>query len=190
MGTWLFEYIKGELVIHHGKQYQVMTNSPIFSKQLTLNEYWKAIGGLTFLPGTFRAADRFARASFMLTAIPQEVSKEYISAVPNKNFVNQALASMMGVIRSVSVPLGISPTPNEPNISSTLWRTLSDHKGKVYYFDSATTPNTFWVELKDLDFSEGASVKKLNVSNGQIYSGNVAGKFEVSQPFKFLPANN
>ncbi len=185
----IFEYINGELVIHHGKQYQVMTNSPIFSKQLTLNEYWKVIGGLTFLPGTFRAADRFARASFMLSAIPQHVSKEYISAVPNKNFVNQALASMMGVIRSVSVPLGIS-TPNEPNISSTLWRTLSDHKGKVYYFDSATTPNTFWVELKDLDFSEGASVKKLKVSDGQIYAGNVAEKFEISEPFTFLPANN
>ncbi|MDP1881122.1 MAG: linear amide C-N hydrolase, partial [Parachlamydiaceae bacterium] len=27
----IFEYINGKLVIHHGKQYQVMTNSPIFS---------------------------------------------------------------------------------------------------------------------------------------------------------------
>src|SRR5690606_29501605 len=59
----IFEYVEGKLVIHHSKQYQVMTNSPIFEKQLALNEYWKEIGGTTMLPGTNRAADRFARAS-------------------------------------------------------------------------------------------------------------------------------
>ena len=26
----IFEYIAGKLVIHHGKEYQVMTNSPIY----------------------------------------------------------------------------------------------------------------------------------------------------------------
>ena len=58
----IFEYIKGKLIIHHAKQYQVMTNSPSFDEQLALNKYWEAIGGQTFLPGTSRAADRFARA--------------------------------------------------------------------------------------------------------------------------------
>lgn len=29
----IFEYIDGKLVIHHGRQYQVMTNSQIFSEQ-------------------------------------------------------------------------------------------------------------------------------------------------------------
>jgi penicillin V acylase-like amidase (Ntn superfamily) len=58
----LFEYIGGKLLIHHGKRYQVMTNSPRFDDQLALNAYWQSIGGLTFLPGTNRAADRFARA--------------------------------------------------------------------------------------------------------------------------------
>lgn len=57
----IFEYVDGKLVIHHGKQYNVMTNSPAFDQQLALNAYWKGIGGLTFLPGTNRAADRFAR---------------------------------------------------------------------------------------------------------------------------------
>jgi hypothetical protein len=38
-----------------------MTNSPTFDKQLALNQYWKDIGGRVFLPGTNRAADRFAR---------------------------------------------------------------------------------------------------------------------------------
>jgi penicillin V acylase-like amidase (Ntn superfamily) len=46
----------------------------------------------------------------------------------------------------VSVPLGIS-TPDQPNISSTIWRTVSDQKNLIYYFDSATRPNTFWVSI-------------------------------------------
>ena len=37
-----------------------MTNSPKYDQQLALNEYWKQIGGTVMLPGTNRAADRFA----------------------------------------------------------------------------------------------------------------------------------
>lgn len=183
----IFEYVAGKLVIHHGKEYPVMTNSPVFDQQLALNSYWKDIGGLKFLSGTNRAADRFARASFLVGAIPKDVDSHYISAVPNKNFANQAIASMMGVIRNVSVPLGIS-TPGQPNISSTLWRTISDQKNRVYCFDSATSPNTFWVDLDDLDFNNGAPVKKLTASGGKVYSGNVAKLFETAVPFAFLPA--
>ena len=184
----IFEYIDGKLVIHHGRQYQVMTNSPKFESQLALNTYWEGIGGLTFLPGTNRAADRFARASFLIQSVPKTVDKSYISAVPNQAYMNQAIASTLGVMRSVSVPLGIT-TPNQPNISSTLWRTVSDQKNKIYYFDSATTPNTFWVDLNDIDFSVGAPTKKLAVAGGKIYAGNVAKSFEIAKPFVFLPAN-
>lgn len=183
----IFEYVAGKLVIHHSKEYQVMTNSPIFSKQLALNAYWKDIGGLIFLPGTNRAADRFARASFLIAAIPKEASPQYITAVPDKEFRNQAVASVLGVIRAVSVPLGIT-TPGAPNISSTLWRTVSDQKNKVYFFDSATSPNTFWVPLDDLDFTKGAPVKKLVASGGKVYAGNTANLFEKAEPFAFLPA--
>ena len=58
----IFEYIDGKLNIHHNRSYQVMTNSPVFDQQLALDDYWKTIGGTTFLPGTNRAADRFVRA--------------------------------------------------------------------------------------------------------------------------------
>lgn len=40
----IFEYIGGELKIHHDKSYQVMTNSPVFDQQLALNDYWKISG--------------------------------------------------------------------------------------------------------------------------------------------------
>jgi choloylglycine hydrolase len=169
----IFEYIGGKLVIHHSRSYQVMTNSPIFEKQLALNEYWKQIGGTVMLPGTNRASDRFARASF------------YINAITQTDNARVAVASVFSVIRNASVPFGIS-TPGQPNISSTRWRTVADHKNKIYFFESALTPNTFWVEFKDIDFSGTGKVKKLSISNNEIYSGNTAGKFVETKPFKFM----
>jgi len=46
----ILEYVKGKLVIHHGKNYQVMTNSPVFDEQIALNKYWEQIGGTVMLP--------------------------------------------------------------------------------------------------------------------------------------------
>ena len=169
----IFEYIKGKLIIHEGKEYQVMTNSPSYEQQITLNNYWQQIGGLVMLPGTNRAADRFVRASF------------YINVIPQTDNQREAVAGVFSVIRNVSVPLGIS-TPAQPNISSTRWRTVADQKNKVYFFESTMTPNVFWINMKDLDFSEGASVKKLNLANGETYAGNAAKDMVNSPSFKFL----
>lgn len=172
----IFEYIEGELVIHHSRDYQVMTNSPIFSEQLALNTYWQQIGGTVMLPGTNRASDRFARASF------------YVDAVSKSEDPKVAIASAFSVIRNASVPLGIT-TPQEPNISSTRWRTVSDQKNLLYFFESAMTPNTFWVDLKELDFSQDSGrVMKLDLGPDQtnIYSGLANGDFEESEPFEFL----
>ncbi|WPU65046.1 linear amide C-N hydrolase [Peredibacter starrii] len=172
----IFEYVKGKLVIHHDRKYQVMTNSPIFEKQLALEEYWKEIGGTTMLPGTNRSADRFARASF------------YINSIPKSKDPVVALASVFSVIRNVSVPYGIT-TPDQPNISSTRWRSVADHSRLMYFFESALTPNTFWVNLKEVDFSsKTGKVMKLDLGKDQrnVYSGNAVKDFKISEPFKFL----
>lgn len=185
----IFEYIGGKLMIHHGKQYTVTTNSPIYDKQLALDEYWKDIGGLVFLPGTNRASDRFARASFLLGAVPKKLDKNYIKGVPQQSYAYQAVADVLSVQRAVSVPLGIT-TPDQPNVSSTIWRTVSDQKNLVYYFDSATRPNTFWVSLSKLDLKPGAPVRKLTIQNGEVFAGEVADQFKDAAPFKFLPATS
>lgn len=184
----IFEYVKGKLIIHHGKQYKVMTNSPIYDRQLAIEEYWRGVGGLAFLPGTNRAADRFARAAFLLDAIPKKVDPRFIKAVPEQSFAYQAAASVLSVQRAVSVPLGIS-TPGQPNIASTLWRVAADQKNLLYYFDSATRPNTFWVSLAKLNLKPGAPVRKLTIQNGEVFSGEVAEQFKDAAPFKFLPAS-
>lgn len=184
----ILEYVNGDLVIHHGKQYQVMTNSPIYDKQLALNEYWQEINGEVFLPGTSRAADRFARTSFLIQSIPKQISPNYIQGVPDQAYTNQAIASVLGIMRSVSVPLGIT-TPNKPNIASTLWRTVSDQKNKVYYYDSSTYPNVFWINLKQLNFAPEAPILSLEVENGDVHSGEVSELFKPTKPFDFLPAH-
>lgn len=181
----VFEYIKEKLVIHHGSEYRVMTNSPRYDEQIAIQAYWKNINGMNFLPGTINAADRFVRTSFLIDAIPKQLDENTINAVPNATYENQAIASVMSVMRSIGVPLGIT-NPDKPNLSSTLWRTAYDHKNKVFYFDSATSPNTFWVPLSDLDFRKGAAVKKLTIAGGKVYAGNVASTFEPAEPFKFL----
>ena len=171
----IIEYIGGKQVIHHSRDYQVMTNSPVFDQQLALNTYWKQIGGTVMLPGTNRAADRFARASF------------YVNAIPKSEDPVKALASVFSVIRNASVPFGIN-TPEEPNISSTRWRTVADHKRRLYFFESALTPNTFWVDLKDIDFSkETGKVMRLDLGPDQrnVFAGNTVKDFRPAEPFAF-----
>ncbi|MCW5711421.1 linear amide C-N hydrolase [Shinella sp.] len=172
----IIEYIDGRQVIHHSRDYQVMTNSPVFDQQLALNAYWKQIGGTVMLPGTNRASDRFARASF------------YVNAIPKSEDAVEAIASVFSVIRNVSVPYGIT-TPDQPNISSTRWRTVVDHKRRLYFFESAVTPNVFWIDLTKLDLSrETGTVRKLDLGPNQshIHSGMVNDQFKDSQPFTFL----
>jgi choloylglycine hydrolase len=183
----IFEYVGGRLVIHHGRQYTVMTNSPSFDQQLALNSYWQTVGGSSFMPGTIRAADRFVRASFLLASLPRQADPAFISAVPGQSFPHQALAGVLGVVRGVSVPLGIS-TPGAPNLSSTIWRVVNDQKRRVLYFDAVTSPSLFWVSLDQLNLAAGAPVRRLALTGGRIYGGETAPEFGPSPSFAFAPA--
>ena len=172
----IIEYIDGQQMIYHSRDYQVTTNSPTFPEQLALHSYWTEIGGTVMLPGTNRAADRFTRAAF------------YINAVPKDQDHLKSLASVFSVIRNASVPFGLT-TPDQPNISSTRWRTVADQKNLLYFFESAVTPNVFWVDLRKIDFSEkSGQVKKLDLGpdQGNLFSGEVSADFKPSQPFEFL----
>jgi choloylglycine hydrolase len=169
----IFEYVNGKLVIHHGRQYQVMTNSPIYSEQLALYEYWKQIGGTVMLPGTNRAADRFARASF------------YINATAQSADLREAVAAVFSVMRNVSVPRGIS-TPTQPNISSTIWRTVADQKNKVYFFEDTASPSLVWVQLNQIDFKPDSGVRKLTLHGNPELGGDQTTHFKKAEAFKFL----
>jgi penicillin V acylase-like amidase (Ntn superfamily) len=169
----IFEYIGGRLVIHHGKQYTVMTNSPTFDQQLAINTYWKGINGLSFLPGTITSPDRFVRMSWALNAVPKQSDERL------------AVATAFSLIRAVSVPLGLAD-PEKPNIASTIWRSISDIGAKRYYFDSSYSPMIFWVDIEKLNLAAGAQPAKLDLKGRPILAGEVSAKFVPAEPFKFL----
>ncbi len=171
----IFEYVDAKLVIHHSRDYAVMTNSPTYDQQLAINAYWELVGGNRALPGTINAADRFVRASYFLASSPK--FEDPIMAV----------ASAFSLIRSAGVPLGMAD-PDHPNISATLWRVVADHDARRLYFESTIRPSVFWVDLDKVDLSPGAAVMRLETLGPTALAGEVSSEFTPAPPFKFLTA--
>ena len=174
----IIEFVDGEMVIWHDRSYQVMTNEPTFDRQLAVLEYWNGVNPREFLPGTVRASDRFVRANF------------YINSVVQSEDPRIAAASVFSVIRQTSVPWGIS-VADQPNLSTTRWRVVADHKDKRYYVESVISPSVFWVDLDALDLGEGAEIKKLDLGLDmeRVLSGEVSALFEAASAFTFQPAD-
>ena len=174
----IIEFVDGEMVIWHDRSYQVMTNEPTYDRQLAVLEYWDAVNPREFLPGTVRASDRFVRAHFYINAVVQ-------SADPRV-----AAASVFSVIRQTSVPWGIS-IADQPNLSTTRWRVVADQKDRRYHVESVISPSVFWVDMENLDLSEGAEprVIELGVDMERVLSGEVSAQFVPAEPFVFQPAD-
>ncbi len=169
----IFEFLGGKLVIHHNRDYKVMTNSPIYEQQLAINTYWDLVGGKNMLPGTISAADRYVRACYALKVSPKFKDRR------------EAVASIFSQMRAVSPPLGMSD-PEKPNISSTLYRIVADSDAKRYYFDNVLDPSVFWVDLAKVDLSEGAKTMRLAVMGPVDLAGDVSAKFTPTEPYAFL----
>jgi penicillin V acylase-like amidase (Ntn superfamily) len=135
------------------------------------------LGGDQPLPGSTLASDRFARASY------------YVGRLPQPSGQVEAIAGMFSVIRNAAQPFRI-PDPGKPDASQTIWQVVLDLTNKRYVYESTTRPNIVWVDLADLDFSEGSPQLKLDLISdlavqGGI-AGNVAGKFEDRGAMTFL----
>lgn len=166
----IFEYINGKLIVHHSKQYTVMTNEPPFDQQLALNTYWQKMDG-KFLPGTEEPDDRFVRTSYYLA---------HAQKTPDNR---QEIATVFSIIRNASVPFQQEKDPNRPNLAPTLWRSVADLKNKVYYFEETNQPNVFWVDLDKLNLKAGAPIKKLALANGETYAGETSKYFVSATAF-------
>jgi choloylglycine hydrolase len=174
----ILEWLDGSLVIHHGPEYRTMTNDPPYDQQRALVSYWQDVNPREVLPGTTRSPDRFVRAD------------TYIDMVEQSDDPRIAAAAAMSVIRNASVPFGIS-TPDAPNLSTTRWRVVADHKDQVFYVESAISPNLFWVDLKKLDFSPEAGVQMLDLGVDMVtlQVGEVSESFTPAEPFQFETVN-
>ncbi len=169
----VLECIDGEIKVYHSREHVVMTNQPTFDKQLANLKQYRGFGGDKRLPGTHEAADRFVRGAY------------YVKNLPKPKSEREAIAAMMSVMRNVSAPFGIAD-PERPNISTTIWRTVTDLTNGVLYYDGVLSPQVFWVDLKKVQFNEGEPVRKLTVVDNFDLMGEVSGKFEKAEMFQFI----
>jgi choloylglycine hydrolase len=172
----IIEYIAGKPVIHHDRGFQVMTNSPVFEQQQTLNRYWERMDGAKVLPGSHQSEDRFVRASYYLKRLGDAETDP-----------RRQVAGVMSVMRNVSVPWG-APDPQHPNIAPTYWRTVLDHGRGIYYFESALSPYVVGVDLNAIDFAAGSGIRSVALEGETAYqlSGDISDELEPAEPIAYL----
>jgi penicillin V acylase-like amidase (Ntn superfamily) len=166
----ILEYLGGKLVVHHGRQFRVMTNAPTYDEQLKLlskRNYTNPTMN-TQVPGNVNPRDRFQRATY------------YLAVLTRPQTERAGIAGMFGLIRNVSIPFG---APVNGSTFDTEYRTVSDLTNTRYYFELTTAPNVIWTDLKKLNLNTGAPVMTLNPNSIDL-SGDVTAKFEpAAAPF-------
>jgi choloylglycine hydrolase len=161
----IIEFIGGKRVIHHGKEYRIMTNDPAYDEQLALLKQYDFSRPTsdTPLPGNVNPRDRFARAAYYLALLPE----------PKRE--REAVAGVLAVARNVSVPFG-APYKGF-GIYNTEYRTAINLNSRRYFFELTTSPNVIWADLSRFKLQPGAPVMMLNPDDVEL-SGDVTKKFK------------
>ncbi|BBY90262.1 linear amide C-N hydrolase [Mycolicibacterium tokaiense] len=139
----IIELADGVPMVHHGREFTLMTNDPTYDEQLQLlaAHDFSHPTGVTPLPGNVNAVDRFQRAAYFSALLPEPAGER------------QAVAAVMAVARNVSVPFG---APYEDfGVYNTEYRTVCDLTNRTYYFELTTSPSVLWAQLDGLDIGAG-----------------------------------
>ena len=161
----IIEFIGGKPVVHHGREFKIMTNDPAYDEQLALLKKldFSKPSSDTPLPGNVKPTDRFQRIAYFLPMLPEPKTER------------EAVAGVLAIARNVSVPFG-APYKGF-GIYNTEYRTVTDLTNKRYFFELTTSPNVVWAELEKFKLNAGAPVMVLNPDNIKL-SGDVSGKFQ------------
>lgn len=148
----ILEFVDGKLVVHHGKQYTVMTNEPTLDEQLANLKKYKLFGGSLAMPGDIDPMSRFVRAS------------SYLKTLPAPADLRGAVAGVYSVARTVAVPFGAEDTSTTVSTDTwpTLWFGIADLTHGTYYFQSTSGPNMFWVDFAQLTLDEGQPTRAVD----------------------------
>jgi len=160
----IIEFIGGKPVIHHGRQYAIMTNDPPYDQQLALLkklDFSKPASDMP-LPGNVNPVDRFQRAAY------------YRALLPKPKNEREAAAGILAIARNVSVPFG-APYKGF-GIYNTEYRTAADLSAKRYFFELTTNPSVIWAELPAMNLDAGQPVRTLDPNDISL-SGNVLADF-------------
>ncbi|MBP5352340.1 MAG: linear amide C-N hydrolase [Alphaproteobacteria bacterium] len=150
----IIEYIDGKVKIHHQKGRIVFTNDPEYDKMLAIKDYFKEAGIEGGMPGSSLSQARFVYLTGWLDQMVNTPIPEITKEIPEYTFADQTSAMILSLMRGVSTPYGIVFDTEHLNNTSTLWRTVSDVKNGVFYFDSSLLPLTFKVDLNQVDFTK------------------------------------
>lgn len=147
----VIEYVDGKVQVYEQKGKMVLTNDPSFDKMISIKNYFEELGIKGNMPGSSLSQSRFIYLTGWLNDITEE-KEELLFA--NRTMSEQAVFSVLSLMRGVSTPLGIVLDMSAPNNTSTLWRTVTDITNNKFYFDSATKFETIWIDLNKVDFTK------------------------------------
>ncbi|MGH7919459.1 MAG: linear amide C-N hydrolase [Candidatus Dormibacteraceae bacterium] len=158
----IVEFLDGKRVVHHGREFQVMTNDPDYDAQEANLRRYRPFGGTLPVPGDILSPDRFVRASYFLNYLPAPKTEE------------EAVAGAVLVSHNVWVPPGAPYDDFE--VFPTWWASAIDVTNRVYYIQTVSSPNLVWTSLDQLAIGEGDPVRSLDpLTPGLV--GDISGDF-------------
>jgi len=146
----------------------IMTNEPAFEYHIMNGQHltWKrtlvrqAVG----VPGTWYPEDRFMRVLMVKEGMPPPQTKQ------------AAVAQAVGVLNTITVPMGNTPGTDSGHSSAelglsdhSLFGVVRDHAEPAVYWRDAYNPSLRRLRLADADLREGASIKHVAVAAGDWY---------------------
>lgn len=167
----IFEFDHGNLNFYDPGDIRAMTNDPTWPQMTAIVNYWEKIGGQHMLPGTVTSPDRCVRANYFAHHVEPVADAALGAAITRSVLVNSCVPFTYNI-------------SGEPNLSSTQWRSYSNLRDKLYYFDIVTNPGYFYVDLKQCDLSPKGKIMKLDTSHSSDFVGDVTMKMVKSEGFK------
>jgi len=166
----IIEFDNGVIEIHDMGSYKAMTNDPQWKKMTAIVDYWNNVGGQNMMPGTVSSPDRCVRANYFAHHVKSVADSPTGLSITRSVLVNASVPYTYGIEGS-------------PNLSSTQWRSYSNLRDRLYYFEFVTNLGIYYVDLKKCDLRPGAKVLRLDTSQSSEMVGDVTGKFVKSEPF-------
>ena len=166
----IFEFDNGKLNIFNPGDIRAMTNDPQWEAMSAILAYWDKVGGQHMMPGTVSSADRCVRANYFAHHVNPVVEADLGAAITRSILVNSSVPYTYNI-------------EGEPNLSSTQWRSYSNLRDKLYYFDIVTNPGYYYVDLKKCNLTPKGKILKLDTEKTDNLVGDVTDRFKESEGF-------
>ena len=168
--TAILEFDNGDIRIYEGDDIRVLTNDPVWPSMQAINAYWQGIGGKNMLPGTVKSPDRYVRADYFVRHVEPVSDADLGVSICRSALVTECVPYTYTV-------------EDEPNVSSTQWRSFANIRDLRYYFEPVTNNGFYYIDLGKCDLRPGASVMKLDTSLAKDYVGEANKHLKKSAPF-------